>query len=111
MITITKKVRDHFERLLDKSGVSSDDRGVRVGVKAGGCSGLEYYVEPAAKRDKFDKVMILLGIRVFIDPKSMAVMVGTEIDYSDNFLDKHPLIFKNPKATSACGCGVSFQLK
>ena len=111
MITITEKVRDHLNLLLEKSGIASNDRGIRIGVKAGGCSGLEYFVMPTAKRDVKDRVMILLGVLIFIDPKSMNILLGTEVEYSDNLLDINRLIFKNPNAKSTCGCGTSFELK
>ena len=114
MITITEKARDHLNYLLEKSGITDSDRGIRISIKAGGCSGFEYHVEPAVGRAKFDEVMILLGVKIFIDPKSLKYMTGTEIDYidySENLLAKHRLVFKNPHAASACGCGISFELK
>lgn len=111
MITITEKVRDYFNHLLNESGIVSDDRGIRIGIKAGGCSGFEYYVTPTAKQDKYDKVMVLLGVTIFVDPKSMAILDDTTIDYNSNLLDKNRLIFNNPKAKNACGCGTSFELK
>src|SRR3989344_3287840 len=111
MITISEKVRNHFSHLLDTSGIVSNDRGIRIGIKAGGCSGFEYYVTPVPSRDKYDKVMILPGITIFVDPKSLTVLVGTIIDYNDNLLDKNRLIFNNPNAKNSCGCGTSFELK
>ncbi len=109
MITITEKTISYFEKLLKKSGVIDDDRGIRIGVKASGCHGLQYVVEPVPQRKKDDLVMMLLGVKIYIDPISMAYMLGTEIDCSNNLID--PLIFKNPLAKSACGCGASFELK
>lgn len=114
MLTLTEKARDHLNHLLEKSGITTPDRGIRIGIKAGGCSGFEYHVEPAASQAKLDKIIVLLGVRIFIDPKSLSVMIGTEIDYvdySENLLIKHQLVFKNPQAESSCGCGTSFQLK
>lgn len=111
MITITEKARDHLNNLLNESGIVSNDRGIRIGIKAGGCSGLEYYVTPVAKCDKYDKIMVLFGVTIFVDPKSMAVLDGTSIDYNSNLLDKNRLIFNNPRAKNACGCGTSFELK
>ncbi|MDP3697838.1 MAG: iron-sulfur cluster assembly accessory protein [Candidatus Taylorbacteria bacterium] len=110
MITITEKVRDYLNYLLNESGIESNDRGIRIGVKAGGCSGLEYYVTPVAKRDKYDKIMVLLGVMIFVDRKSITILTGTTIDYNTNLLDKNRLIFNNPNAKTSCGCGVSFEL-
>ena len=111
MITISEKVRNHFNHLLDESGIVNNNLGIRIGIKAGGCSGFEYYVIPVSKPDKYDKIMILLGIPIFIDPESLTILVGTTIDYNDNLLDKNRLIFNNPNAKNSCGCGTSFELK
>ena len=109
MITITDKARNHLAKMLKSSDIKSSDLGIRIGVKAGGCHGLQYIVSVVTQREKHDLVMMLLGVKVFIDPKSMTIMLGTEIDCSDNLLD--PLVFKNPQAKSTCGCGTSFELK
>lgn len=109
MITITKRAINYFEKLIKKSGVIGDDCGIRIGVRAGGCHGLQYFVEPVPRRKKDDLVMMLLGVKIYIDPISMAHMLGTEIDCSNSLID--PLVFKNPMAKSSCGCGASFELK
>lgn len=109
IVTITERARNYLKNLLKKSGVVGDDCGIRIGVKAGGCHGLQYVIEPVPQRKKDDLIITLLRIKVYIDPISMAHMLGTEIDCSDNLID--PLIFKNPLAKSACGCGASFELK
>lgn len=109
IITITERARNYFEKFLKKSGVISDDCGIRIAVKAGGCHGLQYIVEPVPQRKKDDLVIMLLGVKIYIDQISRAHMLGTEIDCSDNLIE--PLIFKNPLAKSACGCGASFELK
>ena len=109
MITITEKASNYLARLLEKSPIITSERGIRIGVRAGGCHGLKYFIETVPYPDKHDEVMILLGIRIFIDPKSMTIMSNTEIDCSDNLID--PLVFKNPRAKSTCGCGTSFELK
>ena len=83
---------------------------MRIGIRGGGCHGYEYYWSPVPQRDKGDHVMLLHGIRFFIDPKSMTVLSGTEIDRSQNLLEK-PLVFKNENVKSTCGCGTSFELK
>lgn len=109
MITITERARSYFEKLLKKSGVVGDDCGIRVSVKAGGCHGLQYIVESVSQGKKYDLIMILLGVKIYIDLISIAHMLGTEIDCSNNLID--PLVFKNPLAKSSCGCGASFELK
>ena len=109
MLTVTEKARNYLTQMLEKSGIATSERSIRIAVKAGGCHGLQYEITPIPRPDKHDMVMLLLGVKIFVDPKSMAVMLGTEIDCSDNLLD--PLIFKNPLAKSTCGCGTSFELK
>ena len=110
MITVTDKALNYFKRIIEKSETTGNNRGIRIGIKAGGCSGLEYFFEPVSDHDKYDHLMILRGVRLFVDPKSMKVMTGTEIDCSVvNLIEK--IIFNNPNAKNACGCGTSFELK
>lgn len=81
---------------------------LRVGVKGGGCSGFSYtldLVEEAPAEN--DEVMEHRGVRILIDSKSLLYLTGTEIDYKDETMASG-FVFKNPNATSTCGCGSSF---
>jgi len=111
MITVTEKAAKKLWKIILKSNFSHQVTGVRFGVRAGGCSGFEYILEPIRVCDERhdDHIVHQHGIRVHIDPKSLPVVSGTEIDHSDNLLDG--FIFKNPNAKMSCGCGVSFELK
>jgi iron-sulfur cluster assembly protein len=84
--------------------------GVRVGVKNGGCAGMEYTMEYAEAVKATDEVVEDKGVKIFIDPKAVLFLLGTEMDYKSDKLSAQ-FIFNNPNQTSACGCGESVQLK
>ena len=84
--------------------------GLRIGVKNGGCAGMEYTMEWAAEQKPFDEVVEDKGVKVLIDPKAVMFLLGTEMDFQASAL-KSGFVFNNPNQTSACGCGESVQLK
>ncbi len=84
--------------------------GLRIGVKNGGCAGMEYTMEWAGEKKPFDEVVEDKGVKVLIDPKAVLFLLGTEMDYQTTAL-KSGFVFNNPNQTSACGCGESVQLK
>ena len=84
--------------------------GLRVGVKNGGCAGMEYTMEWAEDQKPFDEVVEDKGVKVFVDAKAMMFLLGTEMDYQTSTL-KSGFTFNNPNQVSACGCGESVQLK
>jgi iron-sulfur cluster assembly protein len=83
--------------------------GVRVGVKNGGCAGMSYTMEYAATVNPADEVVEDKGVRIFIDPKAVLFLLGTEMDYKVDKLAAQ-FVFNNPNQTSACGCGESVAL-
>ncbi len=84
--------------------------GLRIGVKNGGCAGMEYTMEWAPTQAKFDEVVEDKGVKILIDPKAVMFLLGTEMDYRVEKL-KSGFMFNNPNQTGACGCGESVQLK
>jgi iron-sulfur cluster assembly protein len=84
--------------------------GVRVGVKNGGCAGMEYTMEYAVAVNTTDEVVEDKGVKILVDPKAVLFLLGTEMDYKADKLSAQ-FIFNNPNQTSACGCGESVQLK
>ncbi len=84
--------------------------GLRIGVKNGGCAGMEYTMEWAEEQKPFDEVVEDKGVKVLIDAKAMVFLLGTEMDYQASAL-KSGFVFNNPNQVSACGCGESVQLK
>jgi iron-sulfur cluster assembly protein len=83
--------------------------GVRVGVKNGGCAGMEYTMEYADAVNPTDEVVEDKGVKILIDPKAVLFLLGTEMDYKTEKLSAQ-FVFNNPNQTSACGCGESVQL-
>jgi iron-sulfur cluster assembly protein len=83
--------------------------GVRVGVKNGGCAGMEYTMEYAEAEAASDEVVEDKGVRILIDPKAILFLLGTEMDYKRDKLSAQ-FVFNNPNQTSACGCGESVQI-
>ena len=84
--------------------------GVRVGVKNGGCAGMEYTMEYALEIRQSDEVVEDKGVKIMIDPKAVLFLLGTEMDFKTEKLSAQ-FVFNNPNQTSACGCGESVQLK
>ena len=83
--------------------------GVRVGVKSGGCAGMSYIMEYAKELRDNEEVIEDKGVKVFIDPKAIMYLLGTEMDYkTDKFSSQ--FVFKNPNETERCGCGESFKV-
>jgi iron-sulfur cluster assembly protein len=83
--------------------------GLRVGVKNGGCAGMEYTMEYVEAIAPTDEVVEDKGVKILIDPKAVLFLLGTEMDYKVEKLSAQ-FVFNNPNQTSACGCGESVLL-
>jgi iron-sulfur cluster assembly protein len=83
--------------------------GVRVGVTNGGCAGMSYTMDYAETQDALDEVVEDKGVRIFIDPKAIMFLIGTEMDYKREKLASR-FVFNNPNQTEACGCGESVSI-
>jgi iron-sulfur cluster assembly protein len=83
--------------------------GLRVGVKKGGCAGMEYTMDYAAEAGPGDEVIEDKGVTVLIDPKAVLFLLGTEMDYVTEKMSSR-FVFNNPNQTSACGCGESVEI-
>jgi iron-sulfur cluster assembly protein len=106
-MTLTEAAAQHVRDIMSRS--ERPVVGLRVGVKNGGCAGMEYTMEWADRQEKLDEVVDDKGVRIFIDPKAVLFLLGTEMDYRVEKL-KSGFVFNNPNQTSACGCGESVQL-
>ena len=82
---------------------------LRVAVLAGGCSGFQYKFELESRQQEDDLVLEADGSRVLVDPVSLDLLGGAELDYTDQLMGSHFTV-RNPNATSACGCGTSFAI-
>ena len=83
-------------------------QGLRIGVKKGGCAGMEYTMDYVAEIDPLDEVVEQDGARVMIAPMAQMFLFGTEIDYETSLLESG-FKFRNPNVTEACGCGESIK--
>jgi iron-sulfur cluster assembly protein len=91
------------------AGADGRYQGVRVGVKNGGCAGMSYTMDYAGEAKPFEEVVEDQGVKIFIDPKAILFLIGTELDFVQEKLGAR-FVFKNPNQTSACGCGESVQI-
>ena len=107
-IQVTDKASKAVRRIAVKEGRETEDFGLRVGVKGGGCSGLLYVlsIQENTPLDT-DRVVDDNGLHIFIDKRSYIYLAGTELDFSDG-LNGKGFVFQNPNATKSCGCGNSF---
>ncbi len=96
-----------LDRVRSFLAASPDALGLRFGVKRTGCSGWGYVVDLARDRRDDDVVTETSGVRVFIDPQSLALVDGTEIDFTKQGLNEQ-FVFRNPNVAAECGCGESF---
>ena len=108
VMTLTDAAAERVQQIIAKS--ERPVLGLRVGVKNGGCAGMEYTMEWANEQKPFDEVIEEKGVKVLIDPKAILFLLGTEMDFQSSAL-KSGFTFNNPNQTSACGCGESVQLK
>ena len=115
----TTRPRPQVMRLTDAAALRIKDvmaradrpvAGVRVGVKNGGCAGMEYTMEYADAVNPTDEVVEDKGVKILVDPKAVLFLLGTEMDYKTEKLSAQ-FVFNNPNQTGACGCGVSVQLE
>ena len=82
---------------------------MRVGVRTAGCSGLSYTLEFAEDRSEFDEVVEDRGVTIFIDPKAVMFLIGSEMDFVADKLSSG-FVFNNPNEKGKCGCGESFHV-
>ena len=105
-VSITPKAEAQIAKLMAKDG----HMGLRIGVKKGGCAGMEYTMDYVNEVDKNDELVEQNGARVMIAPMAQMFLFGTEIDYETSLLEAG-LKFRNPNVTDACGCGESIKFK
>ena len=101
-VTVTPAAARQISRMMERDGRS----GLRIGVKKGGCAGMEYTMEWADARNPLDEVVEQDGARVMVAPMAQMFLIGTEIDYETSLLEAG-FKFRNPNVVDACGCGES----
>ena len=105
-VTLTPAAVRQIERLM----AGGEVKGLRIGVKKGGCAGMEYTMEHAYEIAEHDAVVEQGRARVMIAPMAQMFLFGTEIDYQASLLDSG-FVFNNPNVDEACGCGESIKFK
>jgi iron-sulfur cluster assembly protein len=106
-MTLTDRAAARVRAVMATKG--PDVIGLKVGIKKGGCAGMEYTMDWATEAGKFDEVIEKDGAKVIVDPKAILYLLGTEMDYKVDKLAAQ-FVFNNPNQTGACGCGESVNL-
>lgn len=107
VMTLTPRAAERVRAIMASKG--PDIAGLKIGVKKGGCAGMEYTMTWADKIEKFDEVVEQDGARVIVDPQAVLYLLGTEMDYKTEKLSS-TFVFNNPNQSGACGCGESVNL-
>ncbi|MFQ5438314.1 MAG: HesB/IscA family protein [Paracoccaceae bacterium] len=103
-ITMTRAAVEQISRLMRESG----NKGLRIGVRKGGCAGMEYTMDYVNTVEPNDEIVEQDGACIMIAPRAQMFLFGTEIDYEISLLEAG-FKFKNPNVTEACGCGESIK--
>ncbi len=103
-VAMTDVAARQIAKLMQKDG----HQGLRIGLKKGGCAGMEYTMEYVDKVDPLDEIVEQDGARVMIAPMAQMYLFGTEIDYEVSLLESG-FRFRNPNVSEACGCGESIK--
>ncbi|NNC39004.1 MAG: iron-sulfur cluster assembly accessory protein [Hyphomonadaceae bacterium] len=102
LVTLTDAAAARVQEIL----AERDQGYLRVGVKNGGCAGMEYTMDYVADIEKFDEVVEDNGVTIVVDSKAVLFLLGSVVDYETTIMDSK-FTFKNPNQTDACGCGES----
>ena len=105
-VTLSSTAARQIAGLMASKGAE----GLRIGVKKGGCAGMEYTMDYVAEANPMDEVVEQDGARVLIAPMAQLFLIGTEIDYEVDLLSAG-FKFRNPNVSEACGCGESIKFK
>jgi iron-sulfur cluster assembly protein len=105
-VTMTPIAAKQIARLMERQGST----GLRIGVKKGGCAGMEYTMDYVSDVNPMDEVVEQDGARVMIAPMAQMFLIGTEIHYEAGLLEAG-FKFRNPNVAEACGCGESIKFK
>ena len=103
-ISLTDRAAERIKHIMSRA--QTPKIGVRLGVKNGGCAGMEYTMDYADAPDPLDEVVEDKGVKILIEPKAVLFLLGTEMDYEEGVMSSG-FIFNNPNQTDACGCGES----
>jgi iron-sulfur cluster assembly protein len=105
-VTMTERAAKHVAGFIQRRGKGV---GLRVGVRTTGCSGMAYKLEYVDAESPEDQAFESHGVRIYVDPKSLAYIDGTELDFVREGLNEG-FQFNNPREKDRCGCGESFRV-
>jgi len=107
-ISLTETAASEIKKIIKEQNLPETDTKLRVGVKGGGCSGFSYMLDLTEEpKAEMDEELYCHGVKILCDMKSYLYLNGVEIDFKDEVMGRG-FVFKNPNATSSCGCGSSF---
>jgi iron-sulfur cluster assembly protein len=107
-INLSESAAREIKTIITQQGLPAGETKLRVGVKGGGCSGFSYMLDLTEEpKGELDEEMDSNGVKILCDMKSYLYLNGVEIDFKDEVMGRG-FVFKNPNATSSCGCGSSF---
>lgn len=107
-ISLSETAAKEIKKIIQDQELPEEAVRLRVGVKGGGCSGFTYLLDLTEEpTTDSDEEVDSHGIKILVDNKSLLYLEGTEIDFRDEIMGRG-FVFKNPNATSSCGCGSSF---
>ncbi len=106
-VTVTQAAAEHFKSLMARC--DTEPAGIKLGVTAQGCSGMSYHMDFAEAPVPEAEVVDAGGVTLYVDPKALMFIVGTEIDYEEGQMS-NGFVFRNPNEQGRCGCGASFHV-
>ncbi|HEX9903327.1 MAG TPA: Fe-S cluster assembly scaffold SufA [Propylenella sp.] len=108
VVSVTDRAAARVREIVASAAAPTE--GIRIGVKKGGCAGMEYRVDLVREPDPADDVVDIGGAKVFVNPEATLFLLGTEMDFEVTKL-RTGFVFRNPNQTSACGCGESVEIQ
>jgi iron-sulfur cluster assembly protein len=108
VVSVTELAAKRVREIVANADGSAE--GIRIGVKKGGCAGMEYTVDLVRQAEPRDDVVDVGGAKVFVNPEATLFLLGTEMDFEVTKL-RTGFVFRNPNQTSACGCGESVEIR
>lgn len=108
VVSVTDRAAERVREIV--ASADGPAEGIRVGIKKGGCAGMEYTIDLVREAEPGDDMVDVGGGKVFVNPQATLFLLGTEMDFEVTKL-RTGFVFKNPNQTSACGCGESVELR
>ena len=108
VVRVTDRAAGRVREIVENADGPAE--GIRVGIKKGGCAGMEYTIDLVREASPGDDAVDVGGAKVFVSPQATLFLLGTEMDFEVTKL-RTGFVFRNPNQTSACGCGESIEIR